>query len=112
MRKRYWLLAAVIIFVAVNAMFIGFDKKGKVDRLAYIKSWTAAGTKDLHEKYEIDGIVDYGEASNVYFEGTAGTFKEFLVKEGEAVKAGDPLFILCPGLCGNKGHAGAKDGCA
>lgn len=93
MKKRYVLLtAATVLFVIVNMLLIGIDKQGKVSRLAYIKDWAAASVKHLHETYETEGIVRYREAFHIYFDDSVGNFNEFLVKEGETVKAGEPLF--------------------
>ncbi|MDY0394961.1 HlyD family efflux transporter periplasmic adaptor subunit [Virgibacillus halophilus] len=46
----------------------------------------------MHESYQSNGVVRYADESNVYFDKSLGNFNEFLVKKGETVHSGDPLF--------------------
>lgn len=93
MRKKYgWIVAGILLFIVINVVLIGMDKNNKVDRMAYISDWTKLQKKDMHEAYQANGVVQYADEANVYFDKRLGNFNEFLVKKGQIVHSGDPLF--------------------
>lgn len=82
----------LIAFIVGNAFLIYFDKEGRVDRKSYIEEWTQSFTYDLFEKIDTRGVFTAQESNPVYFNGDVGSFKEFLVEEGETVDEGDELY--------------------
>ncbi|MFL8937769.1 efflux RND transporter periplasmic adaptor subunit [Rossellomorea oryzaecorticis] len=94
MNKRkvlYTGLALSLLFVGTNAYLIE-KAKSKVDREVRIEQWEALDKADLQEELPKSGVVTSAEETYLYFNDEFGSFKKFLVKEGDEVKAGTPLY--------------------
>lgn len=91
MKRNYLIIILSFVFIGINALLVYLDD-GKVDRVSYIKDWTHAEEQDMYEKIHTQGVIDYFDEENVYFDPESGAFEEFLVEEGENVAAGDPIF--------------------
>lgn len=91
-KKSGFIVVVTVLFIALNCILIGTDKEAKISRVAYIKDWTTVQQKDMHETYQAAGVISYADESNVYFDESIGHFKEFQVKEGQTVQAGDSLY--------------------
>lgn len=86
------LLLLTVIFISLNAFLVVKDSDGKVNRTSYIKNWTEADQKDMYDRLETVGVLDYTEEQFVYLEGDVGNFQTFLVDEGVTVFAGRELY--------------------
>ncbi|WP_179134100.1 efflux RND transporter periplasmic adaptor subunit [Halobacillus massiliensis] len=91
LRKRI-LLAVLLLFTAANILLLYFDSGEKVERKAYINSWSGTFTDDLQETLHMRGVFAAAENSPVYFEDENGSFDDFLVNEGDEIAEGDDLY--------------------
>jgi HlyD family secretion protein len=89
--QRGVLIALIIVFITGNLFFI-LKKDSKIDRAAFIESWRAAKKEDLAQTFHTSGVVAPLEEHHFYFDRKTGMFDQFLVKEGEMVASGTPLF--------------------
>ncbi|WP_456273095.1 efflux RND transporter periplasmic adaptor subunit [Bacillus sp. AK031] len=93
MNKKILYTAAVLclMFIAANVYLIE-KADSKIDRNSFISEWKTIKTGDLQNSLEKVAVLAPAEESYVYFDDSYGTFKEFLVKEGDEVTAGTDLF--------------------
>jgi HlyD family secretion protein len=94
MNKRkilYTGLTLSLLFVGTNAYLIE-KAKSKVDREVRIEEWQPAEKDDLQKELPKSGVVTSADEIYLYFNDEFGSFKKFLVKEGDEVKAGTPLY--------------------
>jgi HlyD family secretion protein len=94
MKKRkivYTGIALSILFAGTNVYLIE-KAKSKVDREVRIEHWEALDKDDLQEELLKSGVVTSAEETYLYFNDEFGSFKKFLVKEGDEIKAGTPLY--------------------
>jgi HlyD family secretion protein len=92
MRKiLYTGLSLSLLFVGTNAYLIE-KAKSKVDREVRIEEWDPLTKDDMQEELHKSGVVTSEEETYLYFNDEFGSFKKFLVKEGDEVKAGTPLY--------------------
>jgi HlyD family secretion protein len=87
----YTAVALFLIFIAANVYLIE-KADSKIDRNSFISEWKTIKTGDLQNSLEKVAVLTSAEESYVYFDDSNGTFKEFLVKEGDEVTAGTDLF--------------------
>lgn len=85
------LLSAGILFVSGN-LSLALKDDSKAVRSSYINKWTATGKENLTKTLHADGVVTPVEEHHVYYNDTPGGFKNFLVKEGDQVDTGSPLY--------------------
>ncbi|MGE8207076.1 efflux RND transporter periplasmic adaptor subunit [Heyndrickxia sp. NPDC080065] len=90
MKKWPYILALIILFIGVN-IFLIEKKNNKIDRVHLISQWDTVKKDDLIESFPSNGVVAPSEYHYVYVDKEAG-FKQFLVKEGDTVETGTPLF--------------------
>ncbi|WP_175990051.1 efflux RND transporter periplasmic adaptor subunit [Bacillus sp. Marseille-Q1617] len=90
-RTFYIILFLVILFTGTNLYFIE-KANSKVDREVRIEEWDAFDKDDLQRELPKSGVVTSAEETYLYFNDEFGSFKKFLVKEGDEVKAGTPLY--------------------
>ncbi|MDT9026784.1 HlyD family efflux transporter periplasmic adaptor subunit [Rossellomorea sp. YC4-1] len=79
------------MFVGANTYLIE-KANSKVDREVRVANWEISGKDDLVKELPKPGVVTAEEESYIYFNDEFGSFKKFLVKEGEQVKSGTPLY--------------------
>lgn len=92
MKKKTAILASAgIIFVSAN-LYLALKDNSKAVRSSYINKWTAVGKENLTETLHASGVVTPEEEHYVYFNDNPGDFKSFLVKEGDQVDSGTPLY--------------------
>lgn len=93
MKKRLLILLSVIATALIAGnIFLIFKSDSKIQRSAYVNQWEKITRGDLKETFKTEGVVTSSEEHYVYFDEEIGSFNKFLVKEGDQVKAGDPLF--------------------
>ncbi|MEH7443444.1 efflux RND transporter periplasmic adaptor subunit [Bacillus sp. JJ1122] len=92
MKKQTAILLSVgILFVSGN-LSLALKDDSKAVRSSYINKWTATGKENLTKTLHADGVVTPVEEHHVYYNDTPGGFKNFLVKEGDQVDTGSPLY--------------------
>lgn len=92
MKKKTAILASAgIIFVSAN-LFLALKDDSKAVRSSYINEWTAVGKDNLTETLHASGVVTPEDEHQVYYNADDGEFKGFLVKEGDQVDSGTPLY--------------------
>lgn len=82
----------IVFFITTNAFLILYDEGERVDRKSYINEWSQSFAYDLYEKKDTKGVFTSEETEPVFFNDHAGTFREFLVSEGDPVNEGDVLY--------------------
>ncbi|TYS85211.1 efflux RND transporter periplasmic adaptor subunit [Rossellomorea aquimaris] len=87
----YSTLTLSLLFVGANTYLIE-KANSKVDREVRVANWEISGKDDLVKELPKPGVVTAEEESYIYFNDEFGSFKKFLVKEGEQVKSGTPLY--------------------
>ncbi|WP_370223750.1 efflux RND transporter periplasmic adaptor subunit [Cytobacillus sp.] len=93
MKKRLLILLSVIAAALIAGnLFLILKSDSKIQRSAYVNQWEKISRGDLKETFKTEGVVTSSEEHYVYFDEEIGSFNKFLVKEGDQVKAGDPLF--------------------
>ena len=80
-----------ILFVAGN-LFLIVKKDSKLDKIERLSKWEKVKTSDIQNKLSKSGIVIPEEEHPIYFDEEIGSFNQFLVKEGEEIDTGSPLF--------------------
>lgn len=93
--KKWTTLAVIALFVVAN-FFLIFKKDSEVARSKYINEWRTVKEQKLVLSKHKAGVVTPVEEEHVYFQSGAGDFEQFLVKEGEEVDPGTPLFEYSP----------------
>jgi HlyD family secretion protein len=87
----YSTLTLSLLFVGANTYLIE-KANSKVDREVRVANWEISGKDDLVKELPKPGVVTAEEESYIYFNDEFGSFKKFLVKEGDQVKSGTPLY--------------------
>ncbi|MFH5781115.1 efflux RND transporter periplasmic adaptor subunit [Heyndrickxia oleronia] len=90
MKKWPYLLALAIIFIGIN-LFLLEKKDSKVAQLHFVPKWDMVKKESLVQSFSSNGVVIPSETHHVYIDKEAG-FNQFLVKEGDVVETGTPLF--------------------
>lgn len=72
-------------------IFLVTKENSKVDRLHYVRDWDKVTTGDLESSFPVKGVVVPAVTEHITVDQHA-RFQEFLVKEGERVDAGTPVF--------------------
>lgn len=90
-KKTAILLSAGILFVSGN-LYLALKDDSKAVRSSYINSWGKIGKETLTETLHAEGVVTPAEEHHVYYDPNSSEFKSFLVKEGDEVDTGTPLF--------------------
>jgi len=89
--KKWTITILITLFLAVN-LFLTFKKDNKITSLNYIDEWTSVKEQNLIRSKNKTGVITPSEGQYVYFDDKNGQFQEFLVKKGEEVQVGTPLF--------------------
>lgn len=92
MKKKTAILAAAGILFFTGNLYLALKEDSKSVRSSYINKWTATGKDNLTKTLLADGVVTPVEEHHVYYNDTPGGFKNFLVKEGDKVDTGTPLY--------------------
>ncbi|WP_226086157.1 efflux RND transporter periplasmic adaptor subunit [Mesobacillus sp. S13] len=90
-KKTAILLSAGTIFVSGN-LYLALKDDSKALRSSYINKWAAVGKDNLTETLHASGVVTPEEEHQVYYNDEDGDFKGFLVKEGDKIDSGTPLY--------------------
>ncbi|WP_433745026.1 efflux RND transporter periplasmic adaptor subunit [Falsibacillus pallidus] len=89
-KKSIWLTVAIVCFIGLN-LYLIYKKESSVDRTNFLSQWTEVKAKDLENSIETEGVLDAAETNQVYIDKNK-SFKQFLVKKGQPVETGTPLF--------------------
>lgn len=93
--KKWTVIIVIVLFVAVN-FYLMFKKESEITRTKYINEWRSIKEQNLVLSKEKSGVVAPLVEEHVYFQSGEGDFQQFLVKEGEEVSEGTPLFEYSP----------------
>ncbi|KON82958.1 hypothetical protein AF331_19140 [Rossellomorea marisflavi] len=88
---RYSIVTVSLVFVGVNTYLIE-KADSRVDREVRINHWELSRQETLRDMLYKPGVVIPEEDQYLYFNDESATFKKFLVKEGEQIKSGTPLY--------------------
>jgi HlyD family secretion protein len=94
MNKRsifYTSLTVSLLFIGANTYLIE-KADSKVDREVRVAEWEPVNKGALAKEMPKAGVVASEEENYIYFNDEFGSFKKFLVKEGDQVKSGTPLY--------------------
>jgi HlyD family secretion protein len=94
MKKRsifYTILTVSLLFIGANTYLIE-KANSKVDREVRVAEWEPVNKGDLAKELPKAGVVASEEENYIYFNDEFGSFKKFLVKEGDQIKSGTPLY--------------------
>ncbi|PRX70914.1 HlyD family secretion protein [Bacillus sp. V-88] len=94
MKKRtifYSTLTFSLLFIGANTYLIE-KANSKVDREVHVDNWEVSRKDDLVKELPKPGVVTAENESYIYFNDEFGSFKKFLVKEGDQVTSGTPLY--------------------
>ncbi|MGD6850049.1 efflux RND transporter periplasmic adaptor subunit [Rossellomorea aquimaris] len=94
MSKRtifYSTLTVSLLFIGANTYLIE-KANSKIDREVRVAEWDPVSKQDLAKELPKAGVVASEEENYLYFNDEFGSFKKFLVKEGDQVKSGTPLY--------------------
>ncbi|RLQ96846.1 efflux RND transporter periplasmic adaptor subunit [Falsibacillus albus] len=89
-KKTIWISLALLVFVGLN-LYLIYKKDSSIQRTNYLSKWTSVQKKDLKNSFTASGVIDAEETNHVFIDPNQ-TFKQFLVKKGDHVDAGTPLF--------------------
>lgn len=90
-KKTAILLSVGILFVSGN-FYLALRDDSKAVRSSYINNWAKIGKETMTETLPAAGVVTPEEEHHVYYDNDSRDFKSFLVKEGDEVDAGTPLY--------------------
>ncbi|QHE63394.1 HlyD family efflux transporter periplasmic adaptor subunit [Rossellomorea vietnamensis] len=94
MNKRtlfYTTLTVSLLFIGANTYLIE-KADSKVDREVHVAEWEPVNKGALAKEMPKAGVVASEEENYLYFNDEFGSFKKFLVKEGDQIKSGTPLY--------------------
>lgn len=92
--KRWMKLSVVVLsgaFLVTNFYLIMRDDS-KVSRSIFVKDWAKVEDSTVTEAYKTEGVTTAAEEFKVYFNEDYQVFQRFLVKEGDEVEEGTPLY--------------------
>lgn len=87
---RFLIVCIGVALLGTN-IFLVSKENSKVDRLHYVRDWDKVTTGDLVSSFPVKGVIIPAVTEHITVDEHV-RFKEFLVKEGQKVKAGTPLF--------------------
>jgi HlyD family secretion protein len=90
-KKTAILMSAGILFVSGN-LYLALKDDSKATRSSYINSWATIGKETMTETLHAEGVVTPQEEHHIYYDSNSSEFKSFLVKEGDEIDTGTPLF--------------------
>ncbi|WRP06388.1 hypothetical protein U9J35_21465 [Rossellomorea aquimaris] len=94
MSKRtifYSTLTVSLLFIGANTYLIE-KANSKIDREVRVAEWDPVSKQDLAKELPKAGVVASEEENYLYFNDEFGSFKKFLIKEGDQIKSGTPLY--------------------
>lgn len=92
--KRWKTVSAIFLsgaLIATNVYLI-MKEDSKASRSIFVKNWTKVEKSTVTEAYDTKGVTTSAEEFNVFFNSENQIFGRFLVKEGDEVTAGTPLY--------------------
>lgn len=92
--RRKILYPAVILGITLVAgnLYLIEKADSKVDRSSFIDEWKPVSSASLRNSIEKEAVLSSSQEEYVYYDESRGTFKEFLVQEGDDISVGTDLF--------------------
>ncbi|KGP91508.1 hypothetical protein N780_19675 [Pontibacillus chungwhensis BH030062] len=91
-KTKVWTVSLATILLVVANIILVVLSEDEVERKSYISKWDTPFTADLENAITEEGVFQPASEEHVYFDKDLGSFKQFLVEEGEEVNLGDPIF--------------------
>lgn len=88
---KYLVAMIVVLFVGSN-LFLLLKEDSKAARTVNINDWTFVDQGDVKKLLYTTGVTKPETETHVYFDDQKGSLDKILVKEGDVVKNGTPLF--------------------
>ncbi|MFJ8261885.1 efflux RND transporter periplasmic adaptor subunit [Rummeliibacillus sp. NPDC094406] len=88
---KYLIAAVVVIFVGSN-LFLLLKEDSKAARTINISDWTTINKGNVKKILHTNGVTQPETETHMYFDSQKGSLGEILVKEGDVVTSGTPLF--------------------
>lgn len=88
---KYLVAAVVMIFVGIN-LFLLMKQDSKAARIVNINDWTSVENGNVKKLMHTTGVTKPETETHVYFDRQKGILDKMLVKEGDVVSNGTPLF--------------------
>ncbi|MGD6842997.1 efflux RND transporter periplasmic adaptor subunit [Bacillus infantis] len=98
MMKKWQLVllcSAIVLFLAGN-FYLLLKKDSQAASSEYIKNWITVKQEDFARTISTEGVVKPVSEEYVFFDEDSGSFNQFLVKKGDQVQAGSPLYEYTP----------------
>lgn len=92
MSWKKWTTIAVISALIITNFYLIFKKDSKIARAEYINEWRTAKEQNLVQSKGKPGVIAPVEEEYVYYQNGLGDFEQFLVKKGDEIQSGTPLF--------------------
>lgn len=89
--SKYLIAAVVVIFVGSN-LFLLLKEDSKAARTVNISDWTSIDKGNVKKILHTNGVTEPETETHVYFDNQKGSLGTILVKEGDVVTTGTPLF--------------------
>lgn len=81
-----------IVFVLCN-VYLLLKENSKAERTINVRDWTRVEKDNVKKLFYTKGVTEPESETHVYFDKRKGSLDKILVKEGEMVTAGTPLFV-------------------
>lgn len=81
-----------IVFVLCN-VYLLLKENSKAERTINVRDWTRVEKDNVKKLFYTKGVTEPESETHVYFDKHKGSLDKILVKEGETVTAGTPLFV-------------------
>ncbi|WP_345242236.1 hypothetical protein [Pontibacillus salipaludis] len=91
-KTKVWTVCLTTTLLVMANIILVVLSEDEVERKSYISKWDTPFTADLENAIAEEGVFQPSSEEHVYFDKDLGSFKQFLVEEGEEVELGDPLF--------------------
>lgn len=93
MKKLSFIIStAIAILLIFSNMSLLLKSDSKINRLSFLTEWGKVKQEDMAKTLPAEGVVKPAETHAVYFNDQHAISQEFLVKKGDEVTVGTPLF--------------------
>ncbi|MFS0784380.1 efflux RND transporter periplasmic adaptor subunit [Bacillus sp. 1P06AnD] len=89
--KVYTIAAIAILFIGCN-LYLLLKEDSKATRVTYVNDWTRVKKDDVKETFKTKGVIKPENKEYVYYDEQRGSVASILVKKGDKITSGTPLF--------------------
>ncbi|WP_154657299.1 efflux RND transporter periplasmic adaptor subunit [Pontibacillus marinus] len=91
-KTKLWLTSLLILSFAIVNLFLVWLDETNIQQKSYIQKWEQTFEEDLYNELLAEGTLRATTENHVYFDEKLGSFQRFLVKEGQSVESGTPIY--------------------